>query len=160
MTLYHGSNVEVKEPEILAPIRALDFGPGFYTTLNRNQAVDFAGKVVLRKGGSPVVNTYEIDERLAFDFCDVLRFDAPNETWLDFVCSCRDGFNSAEGRDLVFGPVANDDVYRTLSLYREGEITKEETLVRLKVKQLYNQLVFVTPMALKFIRFKRSEVVG
>ena len=97
---------------------------------------------------------------LAFDFCDVLRFDAPNETWLDFVCSCRDGFNSAEGRDLVFGPVANDDVYRTLSLYREGEITKEETLVRLKVKQLYNQLVFVTPKALKFIRFKRSEVVG
>ena len=68
--------------------------------------------------------------------------------------------HSAEGRDLVFGPVANDDVYRTLSLYREGEITKEETLVRLKVKQLYNQLVFVTPKALKFIRFKRSEVIG
>lgn len=50
MTLYHGSNVEVKEPKILAPSHALDFGPGFYTTLNRDQAVDFAGKVVLRKG--------------------------------------------------------------------------------------------------------------
>ena len=47
MTLYHGSNVEVKEPRILKPSHALDFGPGFYTTLNRDQAVDFAGKVVL-----------------------------------------------------------------------------------------------------------------
>jgi len=160
MVLYHGSNVEVKEPKILAPNHALDFGPGFYTTLNKEQAVDFAGKVVLRKGGIPIVNTYEIDEKIAFDFCDVLKFDAPNETWLDFVCSCRDGFNSSEGRDLVFGPVANDDVYRTLSLYREGEITKEEALVRLKIKQLYNQLVFVTPKSLSFIRFKGSEVVG
>ena len=38
---------------------------------------------------------------------------------------------------MVFGPVANDDVYRTLTLYREGEITKDEALVRLKIKQLY-----------------------
>ena len=144
----------------MAPSRALDFGPGFYTTLNREQAVDFAGKVVLRKGGIPIVNIYEIDEKIAFSFCDVLEFAAPNETWLDFVCSCRDGFNSAEGRDLVFGPVANDDVYRTLTLYREGEITKDEALVRLKIKQLYNQLVFATAKALTFIRFRKSEVIA
>ena len=40
MILYHGSNVEVKEPRILEPSHALDFGPGFYTTLNRDQAVE------------------------------------------------------------------------------------------------------------------------
>ena len=160
MILYHGSNVEVKEPRILKPSHALDFGPGFYTTLNRDQAVDFAGKVVLRKGGAPVVNEYEIDENIAFGFCDVLRFNQPNEVWLDFVCSCRDGINVAAGRDFVFGPVANDDVYRTLTLYREGEITKKETLERLKIKQLYNQLVFATAKALTFIRFRKSEVVA
>ncbi len=159
MILYHGSNVEVKEPRTLNPSHALDFGPGFYTTLNHDQAVDFAKKVVLRKGGIPVVNEYEIDEDLAFGFCDVLKFDQPNEVWLDFVCACRDGVNVAEGRDLVFGPVANDDVYRTLTLYREGEITKNETLERLKIKQLYNQLVFATAKALAFIRFRKSEVV-
>lgn len=160
MVLYHGSNVEVKEPRILRPSHALDFGPGFYTTLNRNQAVDFAGKVVLRKGGVPVVSEYEIDEKAAFGFCDVLKFDRPDEVWLDFVCSCRDGVNAAEGRDFVFGPVANDDVYRTLALYREGEITKEETLGRLKIKQLYNQLVFATAKALSFIRFRKSVVAA
>ena len=158
--MYHGSNVEVKEPRILKPSHALDFGPGFYTTLNRDQAVDFAGKVVLRKGGIPVVNEYEIDENIAFGFCDVLKFDQPNEVWLDFVCSCRDGVNVAEGRDFIFGSVANDDVYRTLTLYREGEITKKETLERLKIKQLYNQLVFATAKALTFIRFRKSEVIA
>ena len=160
MKLYHGSNVEVKAPRILVPGHALDFGPGFYTTLNRDQAVDFARKVVLRKGGVAIVNEYEIDEKLAFDLCDMLKFDQPDETWLNFVCSCRDGVNVAEGRDLVFGPVANDDVYRTLALYREGEITKEETLARLKIKQLYNQLVFATAKALAFIRFRKSEVIA
>ena len=160
MILYHGSNVEVKEPRILKPSHALDFGPGFYTTLNRDQAVDFAGKVVLRKGGIPVLNEYEIDENIVFEFCDVLKFDQPDEVWLDFVCSCRDGVNAAEGRDLVFGPVANDDVYRTLALYREGEISKKETLERLKVKQLYNQIVFATAKSLAFIRFRKSEVVA
>ena len=38
MRLYHGSNVEVREPRIQEPSHALDFGPGFYTTLNRDQA--------------------------------------------------------------------------------------------------------------------------
>ena len=160
MLLYHGSNVEVKEPQILKPSHALDSGPGFYTTLNRDQSVDFARKVVLRKGGVPIVNEYELDEKIAFEFCDILKFDQPNEIWLDFVCSCRDGVNVAEGRDMVFGPVANDDVYRTLALYREGEITKDETLVRLKIKQLYNQLVFATEKALTFIRFRKSEVIA
>ena len=42
MTLYHGSNVEVKEPKILKPIHGLDFGAGFYTTTNRDQAIAFA----------------------------------------------------------------------------------------------------------------------
>ena len=160
MLLYHGSNVEVKVPRILVPSHALDFGPGFYTTLNRDQAVDFARKVVLRKGGAAIVNEYEIDAKIAFEFCDVLKFDQADKIWLDFVCSCRDGANVAEGRDLVFGPVANDDVYRTLALYREGEITKEETLARLKIKQLYNQLVFATVKALAFIRFRKSEVIA
>ena len=158
--MYHGSNVEVKEPRILKPSHALDFGPGFYTTLNRDQSVDSARKVVLRKGGVPIVNEYELDEKVAFEFCDILKFDQPNEIWLDFVCSCRDGVNVAEGRDLVFGPVANDDVYRTLALYREGEITKDETLARLKIKQLYNQLVFATEKALTFIQFRKSEMIA
>lgn len=160
MKLYHGSNVEVRTPEILKPSRGLDFGPGFYTTLNHGQAADFAKKVVARKGGIAVVSEFDIDESVAFPLCEVLSFDSPSEVWLDFVCSNRNGFNAAAGRDFIFGPVANDDVYRTLALYQDGQIDRESTLRRLKVKELYNQLVFATPKALSFARFVRSEVVG
>ena len=160
MIVYHGSNVEVKQPQILTPNRALDFGAGFYTTLNRDQATDFANKVFLRLGvGNPVLNTYEIDEQMAFPLCSVLRFDAPNDAWLDFVADNRMGVYSGPEYDLVFGPVANDDVYETLQLYVNGAISREYTMERLKVKELFNQLVFKTDRALAFLRFVRSEVV-
>ncbi len=159
MTLYHGSNIDVREPRIIAPCRALDFGPGFYTTLFRGQAEDFAHKVALRRGGAPVLNVFTIDEEVAFSACDLLRFNAPDAVWLEFVCANRDGENRAKGRDLIFGPVANDDVYRTLALYREGELSRDETLARLKIKSLYNQLVFATEKALSFIRFDHAEVL-
>lgn len=42
MTVYHGSNTEVREPKILKPNRELDFGNGFYTTTNLDQAIAFA----------------------------------------------------------------------------------------------------------------------
>ena len=42
MTVYHGSNIEVREPKILKPNRELDFGNGFYTTTNLDQAIAFA----------------------------------------------------------------------------------------------------------------------
>jgi hypothetical protein len=42
MTLYHASNVEVKMPMLVESNRMLDFGPGLYTTTNREQAVRFA----------------------------------------------------------------------------------------------------------------------
>ena len=66
MTLYHGSNVEVKEPKILKPSRGLDFGAGFYTTTNRDQAIAFALRVTRNRGnGVAPVTEYEIDTKLA-----------------------------------------------------------------------------------------------
>ena len=159
MTLYHGSNVEVREPKILKPNRGLDFGIGFYTTTNHDQAVAFAKRVTLNRGtGSATVSVYEIDEVTAFQVCDVVKFDGVCDAWLDFVCDNRDGAYAGPRYDLAFGPVANDDVYRTLYLFLAGEIDREETFKRLKVKALYNQLVFASPLALSFIRFKSSEV--
>ena len=44
MILYHGSNVIVDQPKLIRQNRYLDFGFGFYTTTNREQAVNFAQK--------------------------------------------------------------------------------------------------------------------
>lgn len=158
MIVYHGSNVVVSEPRLIASNRALDFGMGFYTTTNPAQASDFAHKVVDRTGaGEPILNVYEINEGSAFPLCDVLKFDGPNDAWLDFVCDNRDGNYLGPKYDFIYGPVANDNVYRTLNLYRSGEIDRKETLKRLKIRKLYNQLVFASEKALGFIRFLRSE---
>lgn len=159
MIVYHGSNVVVKEPKILKPNRELDFGNGFYTTTNLDQAIAFAKRVTRNRGvGTATVSVYEIDVNVAFPLCEVVKFDGVSDAWLDFVCDNRDGAYSGPAYDFAFGPVANDDVYRTLYLYRAGEIDREETFKRLKVKALYNQLVFASPLALSFIHFKRSEV--
>ena len=161
MIVYHGSNVVVAQPKLIVSNRALDFGMGFYTTTNPDQARDFAGKVVSRTGtGTPTLNVYEVSEDTAFPLCDVLTFDGPNDAWLDFVCDNRDGKRLGLKYDFIYGPVANDNVYRTLNLYRSGEIDREEALKRLKIRKLYNQLVFVSDKALGFVRFLRSEVVS
>ena len=59
MILYHGSNLIVEKPKLVRQNRYLDFGFGFYTTTNRNQAVNFAQKVTaLRKTGDATLNIY------------------------------------------------------------------------------------------------------
>jgi len=154
MLLYHGSNLTVSEPRLVEQNRFLDFGYGFYTTTNKAQAIAFADKVTKRrKEGVPTVSIYEIDEVKAFSECSVLRFDAPNEAWLDFVSENRDGRYNGEAYDFIYGPVANDDVYTTFTLYTAGVLTKEQTIEALKVKKLYNQLVLTSTKALSYLKF-------
>lgn len=154
MILYHGSNLTVSEPKLVIQNRFLDFGYGFYTTTNKVQAIGFADKVTKRrKEGTPTVSIYEIDEAKAFDECSVLRFDTPDEAWLDFVSDNRAGNYSGEPYDFIYGPVANDDVYTTFTLYTAGVLTKEQTIEALKIKKLYNQLVLTSPKALAFLKF-------
>lgn len=43
MILYHGSNVVVREPHLLKIQRELDFGKGFYTTSDLEQASKWLG---------------------------------------------------------------------------------------------------------------------
>ena len=154
MIIYHGSNVVVSEPKLIQQNRFLDFGFGFYTTTNKVQAISFADKVTKRRQhGAKEVSVYELDEEKAFSECSVLRFDSANEAWLDFVSENRSGNYSGEEHDFVFGPVANDDVYTTFTLYTAGVLTKEQTLEALKVKKLYNQLVITTEHGLSYLKF-------
>ena len=157
MIIYHGSNVTVEEPRILTPNRYLDFGAGFYTTTNYDQALNFSGKVTMRKKcGRSTVNIYELDESI-FDNVNVLNFESADEAWLDFVSDNRSGIDRTAGYDLICGPVADDDVYQTFILYSTGVYTKEQTIEALKIKKLYNQYVFTTDRALSYLTFKEVK---
>lgn len=152
MILYHGSYTSIPAPELFDNGRTKDFGPGFYTTTNMEQAISFSRKVVKRKkGGEPTVNIYDFDMEKAKDELSILSFDGPTEKWLDFVIANRQGIMGRTGYDIVFGPVADDDVYRTLALYISGDFTKEETLRKLKIRKLYDQLALSTEKALGYL---------
>lgn len=155
MILYHGSNIIVSEPKLIPQNRFLDFGFGFYTTTNKMQATGFAEKVTKRRRkGKKEVSVYEIDEKRAFSECSLLQFEVPDESWLDFVSSNRAGTYQGPAYDFIFGPVANDDVYTTFTLYMAGVLSKQQTLEALKIKKLYNQLVLTSEKALHFLTFK------
>ncbi|MBQ7377536.1 MAG: DUF3990 domain-containing protein, partial [Clostridia bacterium] len=156
---YHGSNTVVEKPRLIEQNRFLDFGYGFYTTTNQTQAVSFAKKVVVRRGGTPTVNVYEIDDPIVNNTLKIKRFNAPDEEWLDFVSAHRNGTYNKEQSDLIIGAVANDDVYRTLQVYATGLLTKEQALDALKIKQLFDQYVFATNESISLLRFIRAEEV-
>lgn len=160
MILYHGSNVTVEQPKLIKQNRYLDFGFGFYATTNRDQSVNFAEKVTIRrKTGQATLNIYSIDENLAFQECSLLQFDSPNEAWLDFVAANRQGAYQGKQYDLIYGAVANDDVYRTITLYMTGILDKEQTLTALKIRKLFNQLVFATEKSLQYLTFEGRALV-
>jgi hypothetical protein len=56
---------------------------------------------------------------------------------------------------LIFGAVANDTIYRVLTTYEEGIIGKQELIRQLKVRKLYNQMVFTSKKALSYLKFVR-----
>lgn len=159
MIVYHGSDKQIEVPRILEPNRALDFGKGFYTTLNEVQADSFAHKVQDRQHSeNAIVNVYEVDiEKMNAELSNVW-FEAPDEAWLDYVSDNRNGITT-KVCDFAYGPVANDDVFRTFAAYQAGILTKTETLARLKVKELYNQLTFKTDTALKYLHFITAYTV-
>lgn len=162
MIVYHGSNMIVDQPRLIRQNRTLDFGYGFYTTTNLDQAVSFAGKVTDRRGsGSPCISMYDVPEVEALQSrYKVLIFTEPDEDWLDFVFANRNGSYSGVHYDIVFGPVANDTIYRTFVAYEAGILTREETIARLKVKKLYNQMTFATDEVLKELKFIGEFAAG
>ena len=129
-------------------------------TTNREQARNFALKVVQRrKSGEAILNIYSIEEKKAFKECSLLRFETPDEKWLDFVSANRQGNYQGKHYDLIYGAVANDDVYRTITLYMTGILSREQALTALKIRKLFDQMVFATEKSLKYLHFVGSEIV-
>lgn len=160
MIIYHGSTVVVDKPKIFQSERFLDFGAGFYTTTNKEQATRWALRVAARrKAETQYISIYEFDYECAKKELKIIYFDQPDEVWLNFICACRSGKPAAEEYDLVFGPVADDNVYAAVQLFELGVLDKEETVKRLKVEKLYNQVLFHTEKALGLCTFKEFIVL-
>ena len=161
MIIYHGSIVPVEVPKILKSERMLDFGDGFYTTSNREQADRWSEIVaVKRKTNIRVITEYEFDFDTAKKELSVISFDKPDDKWLEFVCLNRSGRIFSEPYDIVAGPVANDQVYTVVTLYEQGVLSKEAAIMEMKVRKLYNQILFHTEKSLNYCRYIRHIEIG
>ena len=162
MIIYHGSTFPVETPKILKSERMLDFGDGFYTTSNKEQAERWSEIVaVKRKTDSRVITEYEFDfDTAEKELTVIISFSQPDDKWLEFVCQNRSGRVSVEHYDIAIGPVANDQVYTVVTLYEQGVLSKEAAIMELRVRKLYSQILFHTEKSLNYCRYIRHVEIG
>lgn len=159
MILYHGSLEIVEKPEIRNSNRTLDYGTGFYTTTDFNQAQNWVLRRKPENSISGYVTIFEFDEEYLKNL-KILWFDAPTEAWVDFVYSNRNLPNFEHDYDLVYGPVANDKVYAAFALYESGILDKQSLIKELKTYILVDQMLFHTSKSLIALRYKDFKVIN
>ena len=156
MILYHGSYLEISNPDLKHSRDNVDFGRGFYTTPIYEQAEKWCGKFK-RRGKEGVISRYLFDEERLQDL-KVIRFVSYSEEWLEFILNCRRGDDTTD-YDVVIGGVANDKVFNTVELFFEGLIDKNEAISRLRYEKPNLQICLRTEKALESLRFEGSEVL-
>ena len=154
MLLYHGSNIQVSNPQIIESDRRLDFGKGFYLTSSYEQAKRWAELTVKRRGtGKEAVSVFEFDDTFVSDL-KILRFTQAQKEWLEYVTLNRKNQEIPNyDYDIVIGPVANDRTMPVISLYFSGIYDIEETIKRLMPQKLCDQYTFRTEKAIKKLKF-------
>lgn len=156
MILYHGSNIEVKEIDLNRSEVGKDFGVGFYLTASKEQAERMASRRVRLYGGNPFVSAFEFDEVSALAAGLQLKdFQSYSKEWADFILA-----NRANGTreqihkyDIVYGPIANDDVGFQIRRLQAGIITIDTFLDELKYKKgITFQYFFATERSIKYLK--------
>ncbi len=154
--LYHGSNTRVENPQIINSARKLNFGSGFYTTSDKDQASKLAKLKFLRSNtGEPFLNIYNFTKGKASSL-KILNFDNPNKEWLEFVVKNRKGLYNGKVFDIVHGPVANDSTITVINSYISKMIDENTAISLLLPQKLKDQYVFCTETALKCLSFKEA----
>lgn len=163
MRLYHGSNVVIESINLAMCRPYKDFGKGFYLTDIKEQAKQMAKRVSRIYGGSPVVNTFEIqDDFRKMSGLKIKDFGIQTtEEWAKFVMNNRsrpitDEVNTLCNKDnkydIVIGPVADDNMALLFRQY-ENEIIDFETLLKGMIyKKTSSQYSFHTEKGIRLLR--------
>ena len=159
MILYHGSNLEVKEPKIIKSKRLLDFGTGFYLTTDYEQAKKWAFRTTSRREeGAPAITVFSFDEN-ELEKLDVLTFEGANKEWLRYISANRTDKTAEDSYDIVIGPVANDQAIRTVNNYLKGYFDEEIAIQLLLPQNLKEQVVFKTKKALDMLKYNEVKTL-
>lgn len=153
--LYHGSNQEIDEIDLLRGMPDKDFGRGFYLTHLRKQAERMALSKCQRMKGSPTITVYDFDEEEALrQKLRIKVFDKPTEAWALFVennrHASRTGFTHKY--DIVIGPIADDSMAMQFRLYEQGFISLRQLARKITFSQQNSQHFFATERAIRFLK--------
>ncbi len=163
MRLYHGSNVVIESINLAMCRPYKDFGKGFYLTDIEEQAKQMAKRVARIYGGSPIVNSFEIqDDFRKLSNIKIKDFGIQTtEEWAKFVMNNRNRTFTDEANtlcnkdnkyDIVIGPVADDNMALLFRQY-ENEIIDFETLLKGMIyKKTSSQYSFHTEKSIRLLR--------
>lgn len=137
ITLYHGSNVDIKQIDLTRSKQGKDFGCGFYLNADKQQASDMAKRTTRRlMTGSPIINAYTFDDSILNSPNDlkVKIFNDYSVEWANFVLKNRKNSKDtpAHPYDIVIGPIANDTVGVQIRRYIMGYISIENLIKELQ----------------------------
>ena len=163
MTLYHGTNIEIRSIDLALCRPYKDFGRGFYTTELLEQAQKMAKRVARIYGGNPIVNIYKIDDGFfKSSSLNIKNFGSvPSESWALFVMNNRNklftDFDSINCNfdckyDIVCGPVADDDMTMLFRQYQNNLISFESLMKGMAFKEFTSQYSFHTEKAIQLLK--------
>ena len=159
MILYHGSDVEIKEPKIIRSEKGRDFGCAFYLTPIKEQAERMAKRrQKMNKSSFAIVSCFKWDEKEKGNYKYKL-FNNPDLEWLEMIIECRTNPYFDHGYDIVEGKIADDNVGETILFVIDGIIKKEDAIERLKFQKINSQIAFCSEESLKQLKFIESYEV-
>lgn len=158
--LYHGATAIVREPLTNVGRSDLDFGPGFYLTNDREQAVKWAQtKAGRKKGLSAVLNIYsfDLDTFLADQTYHRLVFSSYDIQWLDFIAASRKGQQPWKNLDWIEGGIANDSVISTVDAYVDNSMPAEMAIGKLIKEDLKHQVCISNQLIIdRYLHFREA----
>jgi hypothetical protein len=188
--VYHGTITShktslVKGIDIGRCKKNTDFGQGFYTTFNQQQAIDFATSCSYFNNkyqknrmsnipdwqpsfSNPLILTYAVDKNvlatlngLLFDCCDKIwaEFIYNNRLGIDFLHSA---YHNLDTRfDYVYGCMADAEIATAIADAKQKNITYDEfcCLIEPYDKFSQNQLSFHTLQSLSCLRLIDEQII-
>ncbi len=146
MRLFHTSNMEIQEPDVVRGRKNADFGQGFYLTPDMDFACRWAGR-------DAIVNEYEFDESGLL----IQRFSR-DEDWFRYIFENRRAKDSL-AVDVVIGPIANDTIFETFGMISSGFLKPEDAMKLLMIGPEFTQIAIKTEKAVRQLHWIRSEKI-
>lgn len=147
MILYHSTNVNFDAIDLGMSKPNKDFGRAFYLSAKPSEIEPVGKAKVILQGGSLVMKKYEFNESLLSDgTLNVKKFDGYSMEWAEFIFANRDFKQEYHhDYDVVYGPIANDNVGEQIRRFRSLRIPLEQFLDELKyAKGVTYQYAFCT----------------